>query len=431
MAALVIVYCFCRDVNFGQSEKAGILPPVPLELPNRIFAHVVKRGDTFGGILDSYNIPRDQVSRLHAGMAPLGFSLLFPGDSMVFTLSEEGIVEKISLLSRLECWYHLHFDSLKIFAQREPVATSTGRCFARGVLETSLAETMDSIGAGAPLASQIADIFAWDINFFVDPRKGDTVEVVYETRYADGKFVGYGNVLAARYVNAGRVFYAFGLRTDDNHINYYDQNGRSVQKEFLKAPLRYNHISSRFTFHRRHPILGIVRPHLGIDYAAPGGTPVYAAADGIVCFAGTEGGFGRLVRIRHGASYETTYGHLSAFGRGIHAGVRVRQGDMIGAVGSTGMSTGSHLDYRMRIGSRFVNPLTVNLPSREAVGENERARFEAAKQECCSILGQRFSARQGSFLVDIRRPAAAAGKDTVTIALPSKGVLRDVVRPGS
>jgi murein DD-endopeptidase MepM/ murein hydrolase activator NlpD len=271
---------------------------------------------------------------------------------------------------------------------------------------------MESSGAGALLACKLADIFAWDINFFLDPRAGDTYQVLFTKRYAGGRFIGYGDILAARYVCGGREFYAIGFADSAGApLQYYDRSGRSVQKEFLKAPLRYSRISSRFTFHRKHPVLGIVRPHLGIDYAAPAGTPVDAAADGRVSFAGVKGGFGNIVEIAHGGSYTTTYGHLSRIASGISRGAHVRQGQTIGTVGSTGLSTGAHLDYRMQCNGRFVNPLTVNLPSKSGIGSGERAAFDSVAADWCGLFEQR-SLDHGVVVLDTKEILAAGDGGT-------------------
>jgi len=260
---------------------------------------------------------------------------------------------------------------------------------------------MYDAGEGDALVAKLTEIFAWDINFFTDPRVGDRFEVVFEKRYSGGHFSGYGEVLAARYHNQQQVYAAYGLRDDQDQMCYYNDSGLAVQKQFLKAPLRYTRISSGYSLRRRHPILGTYRPHRGVDYAAPRGTPVYASADGVVIFAGRQGGYGNLVKMRHGASYVTYYGHLHAINSGVRKGARLRQGDMIGTVGSTGLSTGPHLDYRMRIDSRFVNPLTVEMPSGEAVSEEQRPRFAYHRNLYAMMLDGRFDGEVGSWVLEV------------------------------
>jgi murein DD-endopeptidase MepM/ murein hydrolase activator NlpD len=320
-----------------------------------------------------------------------------------------------AVLCRLQNWYHCTLAGDSIAAQRTPVMVTVLRCLVRGTLSTSLSEDLFKLGVGDACVAMFADIFAWDINFFVDPQKGDSFEIVVEKKYAEGKPLGYGNILAARYVNNGRVYNALGLRKPGDIFNYFDLSGKSLQKQFLKAPLRFSHISSRFTFRRKHPVLGTVRPHLGIDYAAPPGTPVYAAADGTVHYADVKGDYGRMVKIYHGGAYETFYGHMQGFAPGIRAGAPVKQGDCIGWVGQTGLSTGPHLDYRMTRRGSFVNPLTVSLPSKEGILEEEKTAFMAVKAEYTTVLGRRLAGNSGCFVLDMEtRPASGAQAASVT-----------------
>lgn len=367
--------------------------------------HTVKKNETLASIFTGYGLSADRALECSRSLVSHGLGALFPGDSLVLHVGADGMLKKLSLLSRLECWYHMTFDTLGVDLMRAPVEVITQVCLVRGRLETSIAEALYAVGEGDPLAAKLTDILAWDINFFIDPRKGDTFEILYTKRYAAGRPLGYGDILAARYVNAGREYYALGVPDSSGGMQYFDRKGRSVQKLFLKAPLSYSRISSRFSYSRRHPILGIVRPHLAVDYAAPTGTPVYAAADGVVCFAGWENGFGNLVRIRHGAAYEAYYGHLHLIPDRIRAGVRVKQGDVIGSVGATGLATGPHLDYRMKRGGRFVNPLAISAPAKDGIRDAEWSAFNARAREYVGLFTLRLK-RDGCFVVEIARPPA-------------------------
>jgi murein DD-endopeptidase MepM/ murein hydrolase activator NlpD len=231
-----------------------------------------------------------------------------------------------------------------------------------GVIENNLYDSLGGDGESALLGCALSDIFSWDIDFTTDLRKGDTFKVVVEELWLGGRFKRYGNILAAEFTNDGNTYRAFRYEGPDGRAGYYDEEGKSLQRSFLKAPLSYRRISSGFTFSRVHPILKIRRPHLGVDYVAPGGTPVSALGDGSVQFSGYKGGNGNLVIIRHPNGFITYYGHLRRIRTGIRRGARVAQGDVIGYVGSTGLSTGPHLDFRMKKGDRFVNPLGVNVP---------------------------------------------------------------------
>jgi len=364
--------------------------------------YIVKSGDTFYGIMSRHEIPQTTAVEVYNSLKPLGLPALFPGDSLVFKKDSSGTINKIKLLSRLQYWYNISLIGNQIKAEKEPLSTTRYICLLNGALETSLSEEIYKFGVSDVITWKIADIFAWDINFFLDPRKGDTFQIIFEQKYAEGNFLGYGEILAAKYTNNGTVYYAFGFPDEDGKIRYYDLNGKSVQKQFLKAPLRYSRISSNFSYNRKHPILGIVRPHLGIDYAAPTGTPVYAAADGRVKFAGRKGGYGNLVILSHGSAYETWYGHLNVFGRGIRTGKTVKQSDIIGTVGATGLATGPHLDYRMKRGSEFVNPLKISMPSKESIESEKKFSFDLVKNSYLLAFDSRLPEQTGNFVLDIQ-----------------------------
>ncbi|MBD3321541.1 MAG: peptidoglycan DD-metalloendopeptidase family protein [Chitinivibrionales bacterium] len=401
-----VTWHFCRNIHRENISPVSTIAPETVtqdaaEPEQRFINHTVKTGETFGNIVASHGIADKDALTWYRHLLSLGLSAIYPGDSLVFAINPDSSIEKISLLNRLQCWYHMTIDDIRIKAEKKPVATSKHVCIARGTLVTSLSEAMYDIGVGDALTAKLTDIFAWDINFFIDPQKGDSFEVIFEKKYADGRYIGYGNIIAAKYINKGKVFYALAMKDGENNLNYFDRKGQSVQKQFLKAPLRYRRISSGYSYNRKHPVLGIVRPHLGIDYAAPTGTPVYAAADGIVSFAGKKGGYGNHIRIRHGASYETYYGHLHSFAKGIRRGTRVKQGQYIGTVGSTGLSTGPHLDYRMKTGPRFVNPLTISVPPKDGVARKDRQRFVQLRRKYLSLLKYRCPGRNGCFVVSI------------------------------
>ena len=409
ISSLILYYCTRidgRSSNASATNYSSNLVPVPkssYETYIQLFSYIVKPGDTFAGILSNFNIPERQSVNYYASLKSAGFHTLFPGDSMVITKDKNRNLKTFSILSRFAYWYHLYNNDTTLLIEKKPIAVTCHHCVLKGTLETSLSEDMFKHGVGDGIVIKFADIFAWDINFFMDPRKGDKFEVVFDKKYREGTFIGYGPILAAKYIGKEKTFFAVGLKNEKGSLDYYDLNGKSVQKQFLKAPLRFNRISSGFSYSRKHPILGIYRPHMGIDYAAPRGTPVYSSADGKVIFAGVKGGYGKHVRVSHGASYQTYYGHLHKFGRGIRCGVHVKQGQLIGTVGSTGIATGPHLDYRMKTGSRFVNPLKINLPSKEGVAQKDRYQFEKVKQGYLYTLERRFN-KEGCFILDIVKP---------------------------
>jgi murein DD-endopeptidase MepM/ murein hydrolase activator NlpD len=244
-----------------------------------------------------------------------------------------------------------------------------------GAIRDSLYHSAAEEGIDLDLVAALADVFAWDIDFFVDLRSGDHYSVLYEQRFRNGVLVGIGRILAAHFDNAGTQYQAYLYQVPGDRSGYYDAEGRSLRRQFLKSPLRYTRISSGFSRHRLHPIFKVYRPHLGIDYAAPTGTPVAAVGDGRVVFAGWNKGFGRCVEIRHNHAYSTAYGHLSRFASGVRAGASVHQGQVIGYVGSSGWATGPHLDFRFKKDGCPVNPLRMRFPSADPVPREQLAAF--------------------------------------------------------
>ena len=223
-----------------------------------------------------------------------------------------------------------------------------------GEIRASLYEAMNAAGEKDPLTISFAEILAWEIDFYQDLREGDLFKVLVEKIYKGDQFIQYGTIRGVEFEQGGKIIRGIWYQGD-----YYNEEGISLRKAFLKAPLRFDRISSRFSGARRHPILGGVRPHYGVDYAAPVGTPIWAVADGTVVSVGWNGGFGRQVVLRHVNGYKTYYGHLSRYGSGIRRGVRVKQKQIIGYVGTTGLSTGPHLDYRLGKSGRFRNRLSL------------------------------------------------------------------------
>jgi murein DD-endopeptidase MepM/ murein hydrolase activator NlpD len=239
----------------------------------------------------------------------------------------------------------------------------------KGAIDDNLISAVGDSPEHLRLAFRLAEIFESEIDFVTELRDGDQFMMLVEELWLHGVFKGYGNILVAEFMNDGRSFDAYRFLIDDR-ANYFDKGGQSLKKALLRAPLRFRYISSRFSHRRKHPILKIYRPHLGIDYAAPTGTPVSAAGSGWVKHAGWKGQYGKCIIIRHPNGYETYYGHLSKIKKGIRKGGKVTQGEIIGYVGSTGLSTGPHLDYRVKRFERFINPLKIDIPRNIPVPEN-------------------------------------------------------------
>jgi murein DD-endopeptidase MepM/ murein hydrolase activator NlpD len=242
-----------------------------------------------------------------------------------------------------------------------------------GVIKSSLFETIASIGEKDQLAWELEDIFSSDIDFFIDIREEDSFKAVVEKKYLDGEFSKYGAVLAASFSNAGKNILGFRFEDKNGKPAYYDPEGKALKKSFLKSPLKYSRISSGFSLARRHPITKKVQPHLGVDYAAPVGTPVRAVASGMVAATGKDAANGRFVRLRHPRDYETMYLHLSKIA--VKSGARVGQGEVIGYVGSSGLSTGPHLDFRIKRKGQALNPLKMIFPPGDPVPPEKMPQF--------------------------------------------------------
>jgi len=265
-------------------------------------------------------------------------------------------------------------------SRQRAVADVPRLVYKTATIRSSLFAATDAAGIPDAVAMQVARIFATDIDFHSDLRKGDTFSVVYEMVYESGELVAPGRIVAARFVNDGRTYDAVLFHDEDGHDTYYSLDGSNLAKAFLRSPVEFSRISSGFGA-RFHPIFKNWRAHTGVDFAAPKGTRVLAAADGTVVSAGVRGGYGNAIELRHGGSITTLYGHLSAFAQGIHAGARVHQGEVIGYVGMTGWATGPHLHYEYRVAGAFQDPLRVALPKADPVPAKLRAQFRQVAQD--------------------------------------------------
>jgi murein DD-endopeptidase MepM/ murein hydrolase activator NlpD len=275
----------------------------------------------------------------------------------------------------------------KVFSAREEVAAMDRHVVIRaGEIRSSLFGATDAAGIPDPVATQLAEVFGGVIDFHRDLRKGDRFAVTYEMLRVRGQLVRSGRILAAEFINAGKQFQAIWHAGADGTGSYYDADGKSLRKAFLRSPIEFSRVTSGFTSNRFHPVLNQWRAHRGVDYGAPIGTRIRATGDGTVEFAGRQGGYGNLVVIRHRGSYSTAYGHLNGFTKGLHRGSRVSQGDVIGFVGQTGLASGPHLHYEFRINDQQVNPLAVVLPESPPLDQQSLAAFRPIATAAISRL---------------------------------------------
>ena len=257
---------------------------------------------------------------------------------------------------------------------------------AHATINSSLFQAAADAGLDDRLAIELAEIFQFDIDFVLDIQEGDRFTVVYEEVFQDDVRLRSGNILAAKFVNEGREYRAVRYIDDKGHGEYFTPDGRSLRKAFIRAPVQFSRISSRFNPSRRHPVLNTIRAHRGVDYAAPTGTPVRAAGEGRVRFVGRQGGFGNVIELEHGSGVVTVYGHLSRFASGLRRGQRIELGKVIGYVGSTGLATGPHLHYEYRVRGVHKNPQTVPLPDALPIPATQRDQFLATTADLVNLL---------------------------------------------
>jgi murein DD-endopeptidase MepM/ murein hydrolase activator NlpD len=337
------------------------------------------------GALLGHGIPKELAARIiQALRSHLDFRRLKAGGSLEFHHDTEGSITKVvyrqSPVDIFEAWP----DGDAWAASRRDVPVERRLVLVAGTLEENLFDSMEALGEQAQLVLDFAEIFAWDFDFASDSQPGDRFRMLVEKIHTGDQFVKYGRILVAEYESEGTTHTGIYFRDRDGD-GYYTPAGESLRRSFLKSPLEFSRISSGYSRARRHPILGGVRPHLAVDYAAPHGTPIWAVADGVVEFAGWKGGNGKTVILRHRANFKTMYNHLSGFGKGIRAGAAAKQRQVIGYVGSTGLSTGPHLDYRVIKNGRFVNPLKETFLPGRPIPPSARPAFVEARD---SLLGQ-------------------------------------------
>lgn len=340
----------------------------------------IQSGDTFAGVMTKMGVPYEETL------------LIISYSKEVFDLTKMNTGKLLKLVFINEAFaameYPLNSDEVihvkknnnEFKVTKEDIPYVTEPAIAKGAITDSLFVDGGNAGLEDKTIMELADIFSSDIDFTTEIQKGDSFSVVYEKRLLDGKDAGAGKILAAKFTNNNISYLAF--RYNDK---FYDEGGESLTRQFLKSPLNYSRISSGFTYNRKHPITKQVKPHRAIDYAAPNGTPVIATGDGKVITAGSRGGLGITVEIKHG-SYLTQYTHLSKIAKGIKNGVEVDQGDLVGYVGSTGISTGPHLQYAMFENGNPINPLVANFSREKSIPDTEINNFNKMRDNLKNLL---------------------------------------------
>lgn len=369
-----------------ESLQPTVMPPAPpLEvepIPQPLgdtMEFVVRRNDTLDRIFRQLKLDLNDLANIRQlpGIREQ-LDRLRPGDTIKLT-HDEGTVYALSRrISDTEVLSVTRGDGgFEAEVISTPIEMRTVRT--HGTIETSLFVAARSAGVSAELIMRLAnEIFGWKIDFALEIQRGDTFDIVYEQKYRDGEYIGDGRILAADFTNDGKLYRAIYFESSDREVaGYFGADGKSMKRQFLRAPLDFTRISSNFNPSRRHPILNTIRAHKGVDYAAPTGTVIKAAGDGRVGFVGVKGGYGNVIILEHGAGISTLYGHMSRFAKGMKNGMRVSQGDTIGFVGSTGAATGPHLHYEYRINGVHKNPRTVPLPDAKPIPDQYIAEFQA------------------------------------------------------
>ena len=362
---------------------------------------VVGRNDTLDSIFRRFALDKSDLAEIR-GLPGIrqSLDLLKPGESIELRHSAGEVNELTRKLSPTE--------TLKVVRRAggytaqlvsDPIQTRIRT--ARAVITSSLFQAAQAARVSDAIALRLAHIFAWDVDFMLDLRRGDRLTIVYQQLFENGKYLRDGKILAAKFVNAGHVYEAVRFVGPDGVDGYYTPSGQPMHKAFLRAPLAFTRVSSAFNLHRMNPILHVIRPHLGTDYAAPLGTPVDAAGDGRVQFVGREDGYGNTVILAHADDITTLYAHLERFARKLHRGETVRQGQVIGYVGMSGLATGPHLHYEYRIGDVHENPQTVRLPG-------------APPLRGSSLVA--FRMQTATWLADLQSPLVGASARTATAA---------------
>ena len=356
----------------GTAGNDGNPPEVP---PGRLVTLKVRSGDSLDKLFrrnDISTLDLAYIKKLDEAARHL--KTIRPGDRIDVRHADGEVIElsrAIGDLSSLRVERQGDGFRAQIF-ERDPEIRIRR---AHGTISTSLYEAGVDAGLTDTTIMNLAAIFAWDVDFALDIRKGDGFSVVYEERWADGKRLRDGNVLAAEFQNQGDVFRALRYNVDEDRSEYFTPDGNSLRKAFLRAPVDFRRVSSNFNMGRLHPVLKVRRPHRGVDYAARTGTPIKAAGDGRIIHRGRKGGYGNTVILQHGGNITTLYAHMSNYAKGQRVGTRVRQGQIIGYVGQTGLASGPHLHYEYRVNGAHRNPRTVKLPEAEPVDPALREDF--------------------------------------------------------
>ncbi|MDR1934933.1 MAG: peptidoglycan DD-metalloendopeptidase family protein [Candidatus Accumulibacter sp.] len=361
----------------------------------------IQRSDTLSSLLSRLGVkdPKALAFISYAPEAGVIARQLRPGKTVTAKTGADGRLASLHFpINGKDSMLVVERKGDKFTASERETPLSTRIHVNSGEIVSSLFGATDEAGIPDVIATQLAEIFGSDIDFYRDLRKGDKFSVVFETLTHNGQYFRSGRILAAEFINSHKIYQAYWFQTEDGKEGYYSGEGKNLRKTFLKSPLEFSRVTSGFSNARLHPVLQVMRGHRGVDYGAPVGTLVRAVADGVVEFSGWQGGYGNLIVLRHQGSYSTAYGHMNGFAPEIRKGARVNQGDTIGFVGQTGLASGPHLHYEFRVNGEQIDPMAIALPDPVPLDDAQLARFKAAIPPLLSYLDL---ARQAWMLASI------------------------------
>jgi murein DD-endopeptidase MepM/ murein hydrolase activator NlpD len=360
--AIFLTLCFLPK-DKTQAEERIKEPPPKNDVeesppPLNETKETIKRGETLSDILSRHGFSPAEIHKLRTEVKPVyDLAKIKEGREMRLYTNQQDTITAIEYDINNDNYLHIKKIGGMYEATEKKLPYKTEIHMIWGTISDNLPNAITKEGEKGALAYELAEIFAWDVDFYIDLRKGDSFKILFEKKYLKGEFVGYGSVLAAEFTNQGDTYQAYRFTyPDTKETDYFNDEGESLRREFLKSPFKYTpRITSRFSYNRLHPVRKVYRPHYGVDYAARVGTPVHATADGTVLFAGWNGASGRMIRIRHKNNYETMYLHLRRCY--VKKGEKVKAEDRIGEVGASGEVSGPHLDYRIKYAGKYINPL--------------------------------------------------------------------------
>ncbi len=404
---------FLPEKNPGPTVVTAASEPAVKKMELQVFNHKIARGQTLGEILSNSLVqPGDVFPALEALHRVFDPRRLKPGHEVQVLVDSAGALHELTYEASPEVLVRVRredtgdffsrFDSLQVWHEAYAVS---------GEIQSTLYEAVLAAHETPELLLAYTDIFQWDLDFFLDPRRGDRFRLVFEKLFIEKEngrreFVRYGRVLAATYEQADTTYFACFFDDGAGRSGYFDRNGGSFQKTFLKSPLNYRRISSFFSYGRRHPILKKVRAHTGVDFAAPHGTPITATADGVVKEMAWSGGYGNCVIVEHKNRFTTLYGHLSRYAQNLEPGREVRQGELVGYVGATGLATGPHLHYTMYLNGRPINPLRLRPASTDPIAPEKLPAYAMHREGLLRLLERIPPALAATPLYQLARAAA-------------------------